>query len=96
MSYVPKKKKVVLVYTSMHYDGNIGSQTGEKRKPEIITFYNNTKYGVDVVDKMCGSYDVSRNSRRWPLTVFFDMMNISAINGYVVHIINKGYIKARL
>lgn len=91
VSYKPKPNKVVLMFSTMHYDGKIAIDTGEKRKPEIITFYNNTKYGVDIVDKMCSTFDVSRNSRRWPLTVFFDLMNISAINGYVVHTINKAY-----
>lgn len=50
---------------------------------------------MDIVDKICSSYDASRNCRRWPLIVFFDIMNISAINGYVVHTINKNYVPNR-
>ncbi|KAJ8914718.1 hypothetical protein NQ315_017428 [Exocentrus adspersus] len=35
-----------------------------EKKPEIIQFNNSTKSGVDVVDKLCGSYNVSRSIRR--------------------------------
>lgn len=82
VSYTPKKSKVVLALSTMHHDMSIDGDTGEKRKPEIITSYNKTKGGVDLVDQLCAQYDVSRNSRRWPLTIFFDLLNICAINAY--------------
>lgn len=44
---------VVLVMFKLHHDDNIDEDTGDKRKPEMITFYNSTKAGVDVVDEMC-------------------------------------------
>nr|CAH7718289.1 unnamed protein product [Callosobruchus chinensis] len=68
VSYVPRKNKNVLVLSTMHHDDKLDKDSG---KPDMIMDYNRTKFGVDVVDKMCASYDVSRNSRRWPLTVFF-------------------------
>lgn len=37
---------------------------------------------------MCGTYNVARNSRRWPLTIFFDVMNIAAINALVLYQLN--------
>ncbi|KAF9414294.1 hypothetical protein HW555_007772 [Spodoptera exigua] len=52
-------------------------ESGDQRKPSIITFYNSTKSGVDVVDKLARTYDVTRNCKRWPLTVFFSMLTIS-------------------
>ena len=36
----------------MHNDDKIDPATGDDKKPEIITFYNSTKGGVDVVDMM--------------------------------------------
>lgn len=70
VSYIPnsksKKNNVVLV-SSMHHDDRIDEATGDAKKPEIITFYNSTKGGVDVVDMMMDKYSVSRNSRRLPL-----------------------------
>lgn len=68
----------------MHYDDAIDEETGNDRKPEIITSYNKTKSGVDVVDKMCASYNVARNTRRWPMVIFFSMLNMAGINSQVI------------
>ena len=70
VSYVlqTKQKKNVVLFSSMHHDDKIDPESGDMKKPEIITFYNSTKGGVDRVDQMAGEYDTSRNSRRWPLT----------------------------
>lgn len=66
VSYMPdsKKKKNVVLFSSMHHDGKIDPESGDKKKPDIITFYNSTKGSVDMVDQMAGEYDTSRNSRR--------------------------------
>ncbi|XP_045450966.1 piggyBac transposable element-derived protein 4-like [Melitaea cinxia] len=84
VSYVPKKNKVVLVISTMHHDNSIDVMTGGKRKPEMITFYNRTKGGVNVVDELCANYDVSRNSKRWPLTFFYSLLNMAGINSYII------------
>lgn len=80
VSYVPKKGKVVLLLSTMHNDSAIDQDTGEKKKPSIITFYNKTKGGVDKVDEMKARYSVSRKSARWPLTVFFTLLNIGELS----------------
>ena len=87
VSYVPdtKKKKNVVLFSSMHLDDKIDPSSGDDKKPDIITFYNATKGGVDMVDQMAGEYDTSRNSRRWPLTVFYSLLNVSTINAYVLY-----------
>ena len=69
----------------MHLDDKIDPSSGDDKKPDIITFYNATKGGVDMVDQMAGEYDTSRNSRRWPMTVFYSMLNVSTINAYVLY-----------
>lgn len=89
VSYMPKKNKVVLLISTMHNDNSIDEETGDQQKPEIVTFYNHTKYGVDLLDQLCAQYDVSRNSRRWPLTVFFDLLNICGVNAYCLHKANN-------
>lgn len=50
--------------SSLHYDDEIDIDSGPKQKPAIVTFYNMTKGGVDVVDQMCATYNVARNVRR--------------------------------
>jgi hypothetical protein len=69
-----------------------------KTDPFVVTGVSQTPphyWCVDVVDQMCSNYDVSRNARRWPLTVFFSTMNIAAINAQVVLFSNTGSIMKR-
>lgn len=92
VSYVPQnkqKKKNVLLISSLHMDDSIDEATGDKKKPEMITYYNEHKIGVDIVDKMCSTYNVSRGTRRWPMVVFFSVLNIAGINTQVIHIGNR-------
>ncbi|XP_023214738.1 uncharacterized protein LOC111617685 [Centruroides sculpturatus] len=89
VSYVPKKRKVVLLLSTMHQSNAIDPEIGDKKKTEAITFYNATKSGVDTVNEMSGSYSVARKSQRWPLTVFYNMLNIAAINTLIIVARNK-------
>lgn len=57
VSYVPKKNKAVILYSSMHHGDETNEVTG---KPVIIDDYNNTKGGVDSVDQKCSVYSSSR------------------------------------
>ncbi|XP_023222340.1 uncharacterized protein LOC111623851 [Centruroides sculpturatus] len=85
VSYVPKKNKNVLLLSSMHHSGSIDQKTGSKQKPEIVTFYNMTKAGVDTVDHMTGAYSCARTTRRWPMIIFCCMLNIAGINSQIIH-----------
>ena len=99
VSYVPqtKQKKNVVLFSSMHHDDKIDPESSDMKKHEIITFYNSTKGGVDMVDQMAGEYDTSRNSRRWPLTVFYTLLNVSTINAYIFYCHNpENRLKRRL
>ena len=49
----------------------IDETTGDRKKPEIISYYNKHKTGVDIVDKMCSAYNTAKGTRRWPMVVFF-------------------------
>lgn len=81
VSYCLKKSKVVLLL-SINYAprGFNCPQLIQQNKPEIVTFYNSTKIGVDLVDQLCGNYNVSRTTRRWHMVLFFDLLNIIGIN----------------
>lgn len=83
-SYTPKKNKNVLLISTMHEYGVIDSESGDQKKPEVITYYNSTKCGVDVVDELKGEYSVARISCRWPITIFFSLMNIAGINSQII------------
>ncbi|KAF8788012.1 PiggyBac transposable element-derived protein like [Argiope bruennichi] len=62
---------------------------GDSGKPEVILDYNMTKGGVDTCDKMCAAYSVSRITRRWPLVLFYIMMNIAGINSHILFLLNN-------
>lgn len=66
----------------MHDDGAIDPVSN---KPDIILQYNATKGGVDTVDKMCSTYSVGRRTRRWPLAIFFQLINIAGINSQLLY-----------
>lgn len=84
-SYCPKKNKAVLVVSSMHHDDEIDDTTGDAKKPAIITYYNQTKIGVDLVDQLCQNYNVARNTKRWPMVVFYNLLNLAAINALCIY-----------
>lgn len=95
LSYKPKPKKNVLMLSTFHSGDNIDPESGDLQKPEIITFYNLTKGGVDVVDELKSTYSVSRFSCRWPLRIFFTILDIAAINSNIVYKTNTGVIEER-
>lgn len=66
-SYKCKIQKYVCLLSTLHTSVEC---TGEKRKPSTVVDYNNTKYGVDVVDQMARIYSCKLSSRRWPVQVY--------------------------
>lgn len=82
VSYKAKANKMVVLLSTAHDQPTISPIS---KKPDIIEDYNSTKYGVDVLDQMCSTYSCSRKTRRWPLCVFYGMMNIGCVNSWVIH-----------
>ncbi|CAB3231975.1 unnamed protein product [Arctia plantaginis] len=82
LSYKPKLPRMVYMLSSCDEGAVINPTTG---KPEIIIFYNQTKGGVDTFDQMCSSMFCSRKSNRWPMTMFYGILNIAFINSYLIY-----------
>ena len=80
----------------MHYDADIDPVSGDKNKPAIITYYNSTKGGVDTNDQLCGTYNVGRRTKRWPLALFFHFLNVTCINALVVHKANTKNVRTHV
>ena len=80
-SYVPKKGKAVVLLSSMHHDAAV--DIGNANKPEIIIHYNKTKSGVDNLDHLVGLYTCKRKIRRWPMTMFFNIIDCACVAAYV-------------
>ncbi|KAL7841157.1 hypothetical protein SRHO_G00248480 [Serrasalmus rhombeus] len=81
-AYAPKRKKVVYILSSMH--SVVETEDTTKRKPNTVTQYNNTKCGVDVMDQM-REYSVRAGTWRWPIAVFYNMIDMAALNAHVLY-----------
>ncbi|KRZ18514.1 hypothetical protein T11_7583 [Trichinella zimbabwensis] len=58
----------------MHNDIEVSD--GKSSKPDIKLHYNNTKGGVDNLDKMIiSTYSCQRMTARWPLVIFYNMID---------------------
>jgi hypothetical protein len=67
LSHVTKKNKAVILVSSVNHQE--GTDDG---KPEIISYYNNTKGDVNSFDEKSSIYSSSRRTRRWPMTFFLE------------------------
>ena len=79
LSYQAKEKKppVILLSTSHAFTEVFDDQ---KKLPVMIHDYNQNKIGVDVIDQCINNYTTRRITRRWPMIVFFNLIDIAAIN----------------
>lgn len=82
VAYKAKRNKSVIVLSSMHENGRVMDE--EKRKPEIIHAYNESKFGVDKADEMLRAYSTKAGSRRWPIAVFGNILDICGLNAYII------------
>ena len=83
VSYVPKKGKNVILKSTFHHDTEIREERDDK-KPQVVIDYNRTKGAVDNVDKLVRTYSTIRKSRRWPMVVFGNLLDLAAYNAYVL------------
>ena len=56
-----------------------------KKKPETVEFYNKIKCGVNVTNQMDRQYSVKAGTRRWPVDVFYNILDLAAINAFVLY-----------
>ncbi|XP_043193754.1 piggyBac transposable element-derived protein 4-like [Amphibalanus amphitrite] len=82
MSYAKNKKKNVLLLSTQHCEPLITAD--QKKKPEVMIYYNQTKGGIDSIDQMLETYTCRMSTRRWPVVVFLLMLDVAALNGWVI------------
>lgn len=95
VSYIPKKGKNVILMSSIKEDDLIEKDASDTKTPAIITLYNKTKSAVDLVEEMCATYNTARNTQRWPMVIFYAMLNIAGINSQVIYMGNQNAISSR-
>lgn len=90
VSFSPKKNKNVLLISTLHHDDTVNQET---QKPDMIHAYNSTKGGTDTFDQLCHSYTTARKTNRWPMRVFFGILDGSGINARILLTFAKPEIK---
>ena len=86
---IASKNCIVNMLSTMHSQPEVGEGSANK-KPMVVLFYNFTKSGVDIVDRMVRTYSCKRMTRRWPVTLFYNMIEVSAINAFIVWLALNG------
>lgn len=81
VSYVARKNKVVNLLSSRH---RIMAVDGIKQKPEVVQYYNKTKIGVDIMDQKVANYSSKRKSRRWPMVIWANIVDVAALNAQII------------
>lgn len=81
--FIQKPTKKVMILSSKHRC--IKTKKNRKRRPGTISYYNKTKFGVDVVDQMVGKYSVKSKWSRWPVHVFFNTLDFTGINAWIFY-----------
>ncbi|XP_026017116.1 piggyBac transposable element-derived protein 4-like [Astatotilapia calliptera] len=61
-----------------------GSSNRSGAKPPLVLHYNRTKGGVDNLDKVVSTYSCRRKTRRWPVALFHNMVDVAAYNAFVL------------
>ena len=82
--YKSKPNKAVLLLSSQHGSCSV-DESHKKRLPETVVAYNHTKHGVDVCDQMVRLYTSKAQSRRWPMHVFYNILDFAGINAWILY-----------
>ena len=75
-----KSSKRIQLLSTIHHQPTVV----EGKKTHVHMFYNATKGGVDTFDQSCSAMTCSRKTRRWPLCIFYGIVNIVVNNGYTI------------
>ncbi|XP_070400479.1 piggyBac transposable element-derived protein 4-like [Nothobranchius furzeri] len=57
---------------------------GTAAEADVIIDYNRCKGAVDNLDKLVATYSCRRKTRRWPMSLFCNMLDVSAYNALVL------------
>lgn len=81
--YQAKAHKVVHILSTQHR--GVNAQLEGKKKPDTVLFYNTNKCGVDLLDSMCRQLSTKASCRRWPLAVFFNIVDFAGVNAFILY-----------
>ncbi|KFB45961.1 AGAP002349-PA-like protein [Anopheles sinensis] len=92
ISHMVRSKDLLILMSSYREESSdaetIVDDSDESPDPKIVQLYNRSKNVIQLIQQMCATYDVAKNTRRWQLIVFFNLMNLSAINAWCIYRMN--------
>jgi len=80
LSFWDKGHKPVLLLSTTH----TSPSNADNGLPEIVSFYNSTKSGVDNLDHMVRFYTCRRKCCRWPYTFFCNIVDVALVNANIL------------
>ena len=83
--YQCKKNKNVSILSTYHRHVTVPDAENPKKKPDTVLTYNKTKVGVDVLDQMLKLYSTKPASRRWPVHVFSNILDMGLLNAWILY-----------
>ncbi|EFN89668.1 hypothetical protein EAI_10628 [Harpegnathos saltator] len=81
-----KNKKTLVMLSSGHHDADIDPRTN---RPVIVEDYNAAKDAMDAIERTRAMYSVSRRTTRWPLAVFFALLDVAGMNAQVLYNVSR-------
>ena len=78
----------------MHSDTAVN--VDEQKKPHMIMYYNKYKTGVDKMDQTVSRYTLHRRTQRWPLAMFFNILDVGALAAYLIYWENNNKLKKKI
>ena len=82
-----------MLLSSTHTNSSVTAD--ECKKPLIILNYNQRKGGVDMFDKNLEEFSCRRKTVRWPLSFFYNMLDVAANNLYILLKKSGRYFKSK-
>ena len=82
--YKAKKKKVVCILSSMHRNVNL-DQCRKKKTTRDNTVLQQVQGGRGCTDQTARYHTSKSSSRRWPVAVFFNILDCACINAYIIY-----------
>ena len=73
--------------STLYPDVEIPSYNNPENNSETVLFYKKTKASVDFIDKMARKYFVRAASRRWPIRVFYNFIDLALIISWILWIL---------
>ncbi|XP_072763052.1 uncharacterized protein [Anoplolepis gracilipes] len=90
VSLVSEKGKAVIVLSTAHHDVNFNPRI---KKLMSIEHYNAAKDAMDAMERTYAIYSVSKKTKRWPLAMFFELLDVASVNAQILYTCRSKFVQ---